>query len=354
MEREKKRHKKRKRKLTTTLNGKKRKKEREKEEEEEEGERSLDRPRRGLEWCREKTMKELVVDAEMERLNFGPTEIWTGLVLHHKDVFVSHVLPKLNETDRCFFSKVNLESRGVLAYAGVDVSKLRCAVYECTSISTLEWMWNFMPCGEKDRDGNVVDQAWFCSEVVATNKHELLKWAREVKHCKWDEKTIKVAAHIGNLEMLKYCFSKDCPYDEKQACKQAAIEGHLDCLRFLFDKVKPSRETEEEAAREAAAYGHLGILKYLVEERKIPDVLKSDCMCNVAKFGQLDCLKYLVEEAKVPLNYWEDIAFSRYYDHPDCLNYLLEKGSPQPTDEQYAEFVEIERQREADRQQNSD
>ena len=28
----------------------------------------------------------------MERLKLGPTKIWTGLVLHHKDVFVSHVL----------------------------------------------------------------------------------------------------------------------------------------------------------------------------------------------------------------------------------------------------------------------
>ena len=45
-------------------------------------------------------------------------------MLHHKDVFVSHVLSKLNETDRVFFSKVNSESWGVLAYAGVDVSKL--------------------------------------------------------------------------------------------------------------------------------------------------------------------------------------------------------------------------------------
>ena len=63
--------------------------------------------------------------AEMERLKLGPTKLWTGLVLHYKDVFVSHVLPKLNETDRCFFSLVNRESRGVLAYAGVDVSELR-------------------------------------------------------------------------------------------------------------------------------------------------------------------------------------------------------------------------------------
>ena len=45
-------------------------------------------------------------------------------MLHHKDVFVSHVLSKLNRTDRCFFSKVNRESRGVLEYAGVDVSEL--------------------------------------------------------------------------------------------------------------------------------------------------------------------------------------------------------------------------------------
>ena len=35
--------------------------------------------------------------------------IWTGLVLHHKDILVSHVIPKLNEIDRCFFSEVNRE-----------------------------------------------------------------------------------------------------------------------------------------------------------------------------------------------------------------------------------------------------
>jgi hypothetical protein len=51
--------------------------------------------------------------------------IWTGLVLHHKDIFVSHVLSKLNRTDRFFFSMVNSESQDVLKYAGVDVSKLR-------------------------------------------------------------------------------------------------------------------------------------------------------------------------------------------------------------------------------------
>ena len=135
---------------------------------------------------KKKEKEEAVKEAakEMERLNFGPTEIWTGLLLHHKDIFVSHVLSKLNGTDRFFFSKVNRESWGVLAYAGLEVSKIIWAVHECVSISTLEWAWNHMDWGEKDTKGRVIDQAWFCSEVARTNKLEFLKWAREEKHCK--------------------------------------------------------------------------------------------------------------------------------------------------------------------------
>jgi hypothetical protein len=131
------------------------------------------------------------------------SSLWNGLVLHHKDVFVSHVLSKLNRTDRFFFAKVNSESQGVLAYAGVDVSKIGLSIHECTSISTLELAWSHVPWGKKDDEGNVMDQAYFCWQVAGTNKLELLKWAREVKHCEWDEKTINKAARKGYLEMLK-------------------------------------------------------------------------------------------------------------------------------------------------------
>ncbi len=285
-------------------------------------------------------MAEAVVD--VERLKLGPTKLWTGLVLHHKDVFVSHVIPKLNGTDRCFFSEVNRESRGVLTYAGVDVSKLCVSVHVCSSISTLEWAWNNIPWGEKDGEGNVLDQALFCVQVAATNKLEFLKWAREVKQCEWDEWTITVAAAIGNLEMLKYCFSNGCQYDEEVSCKRAAKGGHLDCVRFLFDKVKPSRDTEEDAAHQAAGHGRINILKYLIEERKIFYAVKLDCVATATRFGKLDCLKYLVEEARVPLDNCRYVAFARYYEQPECENYLLEKGFSEPTDEEYAAFVEEE------------
>ena len=286
---------------------------------------------------KEEAVKEAAAD--MERLKLGPTKIWTGLVLHHKDVFVSHVLPKLNETDRFFFSRVNRESWGALAYAGVNVSELKWSIDECASISTLEMVWNQMDWGEKDNRGRVMDQAWFCSEVALTNNLELLKWAREVKQCEWDEWTITAAAFIGNLEMLKYCFSNGCPCDVEELCVRAAEVGHLDCVRFVFDKVDPSRETVEEASRQAAGKGHTDILKYFVEERKISDAAKFDRVATAITYGKLDCLKYLVEEAKVPLNHGDFIACARYYERHECLNYLLENGCPEPTDEEYVAFV---------------
>ena len=290
---------------------------------------------------------------DTERLKLGPTTLWSGLVVHQKDVFVSHVISKLNGTDRYFFSEVNTESHDVLEYAGVDVSKLCVNVHECSSLSTLEWAWNRSRWGEKDDEGNVIDQPWFCKGAAGTNKLEFLKWAREVKHCEWDEWTINMAAEYGNLEMLKYCFSNDCPYDEEEMCKRAVHGGHLNCVRFLFDKVKPSRDTEKEAAQQAACGGHVEILKYFVDTRKISDEVKSDCVGNTTMYGQLDCLKYLVEEAKVPLHDWRYIASARYYEHTDCLNYFLEKGCPEPTDEQYATFAESLRALES-RQENSE
>ena len=274
------------------------------------------------------------------------SKIWTGLVMHHRDVFVSHVIPKLNGTDRWIFSKVNRESRGVLKYAGVNVSRLHVFVNECASVSTLEWLWNEIRWGGKDSNGNVADQASFCWQVADTNKLELLKWAREVKQCEWDKRTINAGAFEGNLEILKYCFSNGCPCDEEESCARAALGGHLDCLRFLFDKLKPSRKTGKETAQQAACCGHMDMLKYFVEERKMSDRVKIGCMIAAAMYGKLDCLKYLIEEAKVPLNDWQYIASARYYEQRECENYLLEKECREPTDEEYADFVEDMKERE--------
>ena len=123
---------------------------------------------------KEEAIKEETTVEEMERVKLGPSKLWTGLVLHHKDIFVSHVISKLNETDRCFFASVNRESCDVLEYAGLDVSKLGVSLHEFSSVSTLELLWSSISWGEKNKVGNVMDQASFCAGVAGTNKLELL------------------------------------------------------------------------------------------------------------------------------------------------------------------------------------
>ena len=291
---------------------------------------------------KKKEKEEAIAEAKayLERLKLGPAKLWTGLMLHHRDIFVSHVLSKLNKTERYFFSKANTESLDLLEYAGFNVSKLGWSICECTSVSTLEWAWINIDWGAKDKRGTVQDQAWFCAEVTDTNKLELLKWVREMKKCEWDKWTIIGAAWEGNLEMLKYCFANGCPYDEQESSRNAAGRGHLDCLRFLFDKVKPSRETEYSSAIAAVKEGRIDILKYFVEERKIPGHVKTLCLVQSALGGHLDCLKYLVEEAKAVFVKYSPIAYARYKEHTECLHYLREKGCPEPTDEEYAACVE--------------
>jgi hypothetical protein len=285
-----------------------------------------------------KEKEEAIVKAviELERLKLGPTKLWTGLVTHHRDIFVSHVLPKLNRTDRYFFSKANTKHVDLLEYAGVNVSREGWCIHECSSISTLELAWNSTNWGKELDDGTAIDQAWFCFMVAVMNKLEFLKWVREEKKCEWGEQTINMAALIGNLEMLKYCFANDCPCDEQQSCRNAAGKGHVDCLRFLFDTMKPSRETEQSSASAAAIVGRIDILKYFVEERKIAANVKTLFLGRSALEGHLHCLKYLVEEAKTPLDDWQHIATARYFEQPECLHYLREKGCPEPTDAQYA------------------
>ena len=74
-------------------------------------------------------------------------------------------------------------------------------VYECSSISTLEWCGITWPGERKMIEEDVRDQAWFCVQVAGTNKLELLKWAREVKHCEWNAMTITAAA----LKVISRC-----------------------------------------------------------------------------------------------------------------------------------------------------
>jgi hypothetical protein len=245
--------------------------------------------------------------------------LW-DVVVKCDDICFTHILPRLNRTDLKFLYEVNTETRALVkrsSRAG-DLKK-KFWIEEMSSISTLEVAWehkSFWSSWWSERD--------FCSKVAATNKLELLKWAREEKQCEWDYRTINVAACQGNLEMVKYCIANECPIDER-ACGWAADGGHLEVLKYLHEEAKAPWGSG--TASWAAANGHLHILEYLVERKY--DEYKAYACERAAESGHLDCLKYLRETAKAP---WDSWAVRRAHEnnHPECLQYLLDNNCPLP------------------------
>ena len=206
-------------------------------------------------------------------------------------------------------------------------------MHEMSSISTLEVAWERKSLWPSYWSK---DETYSCAEVALTNKLELLKWAREVKKCKWDERPINWAADQGNLKMVKYCVANECPVGEA-ACVQAAQKGHLECLKYLREEAKAPWNWR--AAGWAAKNGHLHILEYLVE-RKFDKYSEFACT-RAAKYGHLDCLKYLRETAKAPWNSW-NFYHAHKNNHLDCVQYLLDNNCPLPRGYRY-EHGELKR-----------
>ena len=236
------------------------------------------------------------------------------------DICFTHILPRLNGTDVKFLYGVNSETRKLIKRSS-RARDLRYwfKVKEMSSISTLEFVWE-----NKSLWPRWWDETYFCLEVAFTNKLELLKWAREEKKCKWDKQTINVAVRQGNLEMVKYCVANECPINE-YACARAALNGHLECLKYLREEAKAPWDFR--TAARAARSGHPHVLEYLVE-RKYDKYNEFACQW-AAMNGHFDCLKYLHETAKAPWDYWA-VRAARKNKDPECVQYLLDNNCPLP------------------------
>ena len=254
-----------------------------------------------------------------QKRRIGERDLWS-LIVKCDDICFQHILPRLNATDVKFLYEVNKETRKLIKRSSrAGELKETFFVSEMSSISTLELAWENKPLRS-----DYWSESYFCWRVALTNKLELLKWTREEKKCEWDDLTIDMAARQGNLEMVKYCVANECPIDE-DACACAALEGQLECLKYLHEEVKAPWNWR--TAYFAAFNGHLHILEYLVERKY--DKYDEEACRGAAKNGHLDCLRYLHETAKAP---WDYMAVREAHDnnHPECLQYLLDNNCPLP------------------------
>ena len=245
--------------------------------------------------------------------------------MNNDDICFTHILPRLNGTDVKFLFGVSEKTRKLVERSTRKGElKKKFKIEEMSSISTLELAWEHCPWGALISYNQRMNETYFCWQVAYTNKLELLKWIREEKKCEWNSRTINAAAEQGNLEMVKYCVANECPIDEF-ACACAALEGHLEVLKYLHEEAKAPWDWN--TAYRAAINGHLHILEYLVERKY--DQFDVDACRGAAMEGQLDCLKYLRETAKAP---WDRMAvyFAHEYSRPECVQYLLDNNCPIP------------------------
>ena len=176
-----------------------------------------------------------------------------------KDIFETHIVPKLRPRSDLKFLKMAFKN----ARDAVERSKIKVGetfnISEFTSISQMEYAWNNYHWGV----GGSGTQEWFCYKVAEMNKLEYLVWAREVKNCDWNSRTINMASKRGNLAMVKYCVENGCPMDE-DACLYAAGEGHLDVLKYLHEHDCP---WHSDACFYAHLFNHNDCLNYLIEQK---------------------------------------------------------------------------------------
>jgi hypothetical protein len=171
-----------------------------------------------------------------------------------RDIFEKHIVPKLRpKSDLKFLKMAFKDARDAFRRSKIKVEE-KFNISEFTSISQMELAWDNYRYGS---------QAWFCARVAKMNKLEYLVWAREVKNCDWDWRTINAAAEQGNLAMVKYCFDNGCPMDD-YACLCAAEKGHLDVLKYLHENDCP---WNSQACYWAHKNNRIDCLNYLIEQK---------------------------------------------------------------------------------------
>ena len=92
---------------------------------------------------------------------------------------------------------------------------------------------------ESSAHGVLLELPWneqTCRNAAMKGHLDLLKWCRGNK-CPWDAETCANAATRSRLELLKWARVNQCPWDA-ETCANAAEYGDLEMLSFCTSKIR--------------------------------------------------------------------------------------------------------------------
>ena len=119
-----------------------------------------------------------MVTTRARKRKVGERDSLWDLVVKNDDISLTHIVPRLNQTDVKFLYDVNSETRKLMERSSRESDlKETFKAREMSSISTLEVAWEHYPWGKLLKYGRRMDEPYFCRRVALTNKLELLKWA---------------------------------------------------------------------------------------------------------------------------------------------------------------------------------
>jgi ankyrin repeat protein len=139
--------------------------------------------------------------------------------------------------------------------------------------------------------------------IAALNGHlEIVKFLLENDHYinRHQDLALKNAAHHGHLEIVKFLVKNGANIhtdeDEVDPLGSAAVRGHLEIVKFLLENGADIHASKDRSLINAALSGHLEIVKFLVENGADIDARNDQALVSAAIRGHLEIVKFLASK----------------------------------------------------------
>lgn len=153
--------------------------------------------------------------------------------------------------------------------------------------------------------------------AIKYDRLEYVIYLHEIAKYKWNNHITSYTAHKGNLSILKYLYTQNCPWNISTTTS-AAENGKLECLLYAHEHGCP---LDINCLINASSCNDIDCLIYV---HKHGCILTEEVMNTATTFNNLNAVVYL-HENNCP---WSANTMSCAIHNLACLQYLYENNCP--------------------------